>query len=438
MDMLTYLKEIIDLTPFVGTPALSGVRHNPLKLKRAQFEALFPQPLLPAAYYVDGYKLEGESGGLGNHPLHLAGGCYFQEPSAMSAVTALGVQNGDKVLDLCAAPGSKATALATLDPDGMIVANEIHPKRAQILLSNMERMGVSNALITRSDAATLANAFGSYFDKILVDAPCSGEGMFRKYPEILRDWTEELVQMCAARSREILEHAAEMLRPGGRLVYSTCTFNTEENEKNVLDFLKAHPEFSVAEHGIKDAQPGRLGLDGAARIFPDENGEGHFVCALQKSENAPDNIVKLQGFTQECKALAQAQHLLSECVNLPLGFYGKARDYILKEIGQNVYVIPTDLPCPQGVYLLRAGVQAAQLKGKTYVPCHHLYTATPVERLNRSVAVNDETALQFLRGETIKCEGKGFTGVLWNGLCLGFGKAVDGVLKNHYPKGLRI
>lgn len=436
--MLTYLKNIIDLSPFVGSDAVSGVRYNPLKLDKAAFEKRFPVPMRPAAYFEGGYRLQGESAGLGHHPLHMAGGCYFQEPSAMSAVTALQVRNGDKVLDLCAAPGSKATALAAANPDGIMVVNEIHPSRAKILVSNMERMGISNALITRSDAPALADAFGSYFDKILVDAPCSGEGMFRKYPEILTHWTEEMVEMCAARSREILESAARMLRPGGRLVYSTCTFNLQENEQNVLDFLDAHPEFSVAEHGIAGVQQGSLGLNQAARIFPDENGEGHFVCALEKRKDAPENSVKINCFTEGKEPLAQARQLILDCVKTPLCFYGKERGFILKEIGQNVYVIPSDLPCPKGVYILRAGVQAVQYKGKTPVPCQHLYTATPTGRFVRHVTVDEQGAAAFFRGEMLPCGEKGFTAVLWEGLCIGFGKAVDGKLKNHFPKGLRI
>ncbi|MBR5783141.1 MAG: SAM-dependent methyltransferase [Clostridia bacterium] len=437
MDMITYLKDIIDLSPFVGSVAVSGVRRNPLKVDAARFLPLLEGKADKAAYFEDGYRLLSEKEGMGNTPLHMAGGCYFQEPSAMSAVTAMDVKNGDKVLDLCAAPGSKATALAALNPDGITVANEIHPKRAQILVSNMERMGISSALITHSDAEGLERAFGSYFDKILVDAPCSGEGMFRKYPEILKDWTEELVTYCARRSREILEYAAAMLRPDGRLVYSTCTFNAEENEKNILDFLQSHPEFEVVDSGIKGAHSGLYGLEKAARIFPDQNGEGHFVCALHKRADAPENSVKISCFT-DCKALPSLQEMLSSCVQMPLVFYGGQRQYVCRESGQNVYLIPSDLPNPQKVHILRAGVQAAQLKGKTYVPCHHLYTATPVERFTSILTVDDAAAGAFFRGETLPCDGRGFTAVVWNGLCLGFGKAVDGTLKNYYPKGLRI
>ncbi len=437
MDMITYLKDIIDLSAFTGERAQSGVRYNTLKLSREQFEALYGEAVERAKYFEGGYKLLGDAEGKGNAPIHMAGGIYYQEPSAMSAITAMNVENGDKVLDLCAAPGSKATALCAANPDGITVVNEIHPKRAQILVSNMERMGISAALITNADAPTLERAFGSYFDKILVDAPCSGEGMFRKYPEILTDWNEELVKMCAARSREILESAAAMLKAGGRLVYSTCTFNFEENEKNILDFLSVHPEFSVVPHGIAAAQDGKLGLSGAARIFPDENGEGHFVCALQKSETAEENYVKIDAFTGETpsEALLCA---MEDAVKTPIRLYGESRKYVWIRAGQNSMLIPADCPRPKGVRILRAGVQAALLKGKTFVPCHHLYTASPVSQFTRTVEVDDTRAAAFLRGETLSCSGRGFTAVVWNGLCLGFGKAVDGTLKNYFPKGLRL
>lgn len=431
MDMLTYLKDIIDLTPFTQTEAVGGVRYNPLKLTRERFLELFEGDVEPARYFEGGYKLVSEKEGLGNSPLHMAGGCYFQEPSAMSAVTAMQIQNGDRVLDLCAAPGSKATALAALNPDGITVANEIHPARAKILMSNMERLGIYRALITRSDAAGLANNFEGYFDKILLDAPCSGEGMFRKYPEILTDWTEELVQMCARRSRELLEHAAHMLRPGGRLVYSTCTFNLEENEKNILDFLACHPEFEPVQSGIPNAQSGRMGLDRAVRIFPDAHGEGHFVCALQKSEQAATAYQQTEYFKAD-KPNEQLTTLLEGCVEMSV--FG---DYVLHTAGQNVYLIPADVPRPKGVQILRAGVQAALLKGKTYIPCHHLYTAAPTGAIRQSITVDDVGAGRFYKGETLPCNGKGFTAVMWQGLCIGFGKAVDGTLKNYFPKGLR-
>lgn len=434
MTLTDSLRDIVDLSPLIGTSAVNGVRYNPLKLDRDIFLNLWQGEVVPAKYYADGFRVPGETAGLGNHPLHLSGGCYFQEPSAMSAITAMDVQNGETVLDLCAAPGSKATALAAANPDGITVVNEIHPKRANILLSNIERMGLSSVLVTRSDAAKLRQAFGSFFDRVLVDAPCSGEGMFRKYPEILTDWTPENVSLCAARSREILEQAAALVRPGGRLVYSTCTFNEWENEKNVLDFLSAHPEFSVTEHGIPHTEPGRLGLTKAARIFPSDDGEGHFVCALQKNENAPAEYVKINHFTSK-SIDADALKLLSECGSVDALYQQKS---LLYTNGDNVYLLPPDMPKPEGIYLLRAGVLAACRKGKTYVPCQHFYTALPVSAFCRTLAVDDQTARRFCEGQTLDCAGHGFTAVVWNGLTLGFGKAVDGTLKNHYPKGLRL
>lgn len=437
MDMIGYLKNVIDLSGLVGTGAVSGVRFNPLKLTRERFLELFGEWVEPSPYFEGGFVMKGDKAGLGNTPLHLAGGCYFQEPSAMSALTALGVQNGERVLDLCAAPGSKATAIATANPDGLTVVNEIHPQRAKILVGNMERMGAANVLITRSDADGLCRNFKGYFDKILLDAPCSGEGMFRKYPEILKDWNEDLVTMCATRSRELLDRAAGMLRAGGRLVYSTCTFNLEENEKNILDFLEHHPEFSVVDTDIAGAEKGLLGLEKASRIFPSEKGEGHFVCALEKSKNADAETVRVKTFTGE-KALPQLDLMVGQCVKELGFFYGGKREYVWVTAGQNAYLVPEDLPRPEGVQVLRAGVQAGLLKGKTFFPCQHLFTATPCDNFVSTQEVSDEGAQAFLKGEMLPCTQKGYTAVLWQGLCLGFGKAVDGKLKNHYPKGLRI
>lgn len=211
----------------------------------------------------------------------------------MSAIAALQAQPTDVILDMCAAPGSKSTAIAA--HCGVLVANEINPKRVMSLIGNTERMGLSNTLVTNSDSAVAAKAFEGYFDKVLVDSPCSGEGMFRKHPEILRSWTPELVEMCARRSRTILSNAARTLKKGGRLIYSTCTYNLEENEMVILDFLENNPDFELADTGLNIGENGFLGLNRAKRIFIKNGGEGHFVCAL-KRRDPPRCTSRVQSF----------------------------------------------------------------------------------------------------------------------------------------------
>lgn len=424
--MISYLKDLLDLTPYLGTPPLEGVRYNPKKLGRDAFLRIAPFGVAPSPFYEDGFYLkEGEVDG--NHPYHQAGIYYFQEPSAMSAVTALQLQGDERVLDLCAAPGSKATAIASKLDSGLILANEIHPARAKILQENMERMGISRAVITNSDSAAIAMALPDYFDKVLVDSPCSGEGMFRKYPRILEEWSEELVGLCTKRSREVLENAAKTLRPGGRLVYSTCTFNLEENEKTVRWFLETHPEFSMAETGIKGGRPGFLGLDLARRIFPADGGEGHFVCAMVREGD---------GLRKEAPAFKgekhpQAEAALKEMVKQPLSGQWLCR-------GDYYFLVDEDLPCPQGVRILRAGLQVLELKGKQWKPAHHLAMSLPKDAFHYFKELTLEEAKQYLAGGTVECAEKGYGAVCVEGVPLGWIKSSGGVGKNHYPKGLRI
>lgn len=422
--MIDYLKNLVDLTPYIGQPPLMGVRYNRKKIDRETFLNCVPFEVRPAPFYEDGFYIDTESSG--NHPYHQAGMYYFQEPSAMSAVTALQLQGEERVLDLCAAPGSKATAIGARLTTGILVANEIQPGRASILAENMERMGVSRALVTNSDAAKLAKALPAYFDKILIDSPCSGEGMFRKYPRILEEWTEDLVQMCAARSREILEEAAKMLRPGGRLVYSTCTFNLEENEKTILWFLERHPEFEPAETGISGANHGFLGLTKATRIFPADGGEGHFVCALRHTGEGESK--KVHAFKGEKHPEAKAA--LQELLRNPL-------EGNLVERKGRYFLFDEDLPNLQGVRILRAGLEVLELLGKQWKPAHHLAMSLPKEAFRYGEELSLDQAAAYLKGETVPCDQKGYGVVTVEGIPLGWIKASGGVGKNHYPKGLR-
>ena len=422
--MISYLKDIIDLTPWIGQPPFEGVRYNRKKLDRAQFLSVAPFAVKPAPFHADGfYVSDGE--GDGNHPYHRAGFYYFQEPSAMSAVTALQLQGDERVLDLCAAPGSKATAIAAALDRGLILANEINPARAKVLRENMERMGISRAVITNSDSKGIAKALPCYFDKVLVDSPCSGEGMFRKYPRILEEWNEELVTLCTERSREVLENAAETLRGGGRLVYSTCTFNLEENEKTIFWFLERHPEFRVVESGLEGGRPGLLGLTLARRIFPADGGEGHFVCALEKDGFEQKDAPAFKG-ERLPEAEAALQELLKEP---PKGIWLRRGDYYS--------VADPDLPCPKGVSILRAGLQCLELKGRQWKPTHHLAMALPQTAFRYAEPLSLEQARQYLNGQTVPCDQKGYGVVTVEGIPLGWIKSSGGIGKNHYPKGLR-
>ena len=277
-DEFKIFKNEYSKTPFVG------VRVNTLKCSPEKFESLMKSegteikktPFSPVGYYI-----EDKSSLSGKHPLHHAGAVYFQEPSAMSAATLLSPEKGEKVLDLCAAPGGKSTQLAAyLDSEGLIWCNEYVRSRANILISNIERCGIGNAVVSSCEPEALCSALEGYFDRILVDAPCSGEGMFRRDENAYSEWTPEHSDSCAVRQLKILESAKKALKPGGTLVYSTCTFSKAENEDVAEKFLANNPDFELLSC---DESFGRAALDGkSTRIFPMDGGEGHFAAKFRK------------------------------------------------------------------------------------------------------------------------------------------------------------
>lgn len=418
--MIDYLKDVTDLSPYINTKPFCAVRVNPLRLSADEFEKIAPFELKKCPFHKHGYYISDEDKS-GKHPLHYAGAYYIQEPSAMSAVTALDVNENDIVLDACAAPGSKSTAIAPHCK--LLVANEINKTRVTALIGNIERMGISNALVLCSDTQAVANAFAGYFDKVLVDTPCSGEGMFRKHPEILENWNKELVRMCAERSYSVLENAARTLKAGGRLVYSTCTYNLEENEKVILKFLQNHSEFEIADTGLDFGRQGFLGLDKARRITIADGGEGHFVCALKKNECTEQSYVKPF-------SLKNKFQITEDIADIPQG-------YGIMEFQGTHYAVPFGMPNPKGVRVMRAGVRLGGYSGKLWKPEHHLFTAF---KAKRSIPLDQKTAECFLRGEQIPCDSavSGYCAVTYHGMPLGFGKASGGVCKNHLPKGLRV
>ena len=430
MKLYDYIKEITDITPFINTQAFCGIRINPLKYSRQKFEKDAPFDAKKCDFFEYGYYISDEQKS-GNHPLHLAGAFYIQEPSAMSALTALKVEKTDRVLDMCAAPGSKATAIAPLCD--MLVANEINSSRCQALISNIERLGIANALVLNSDSKSVGEAFTGYFDKVLVDSPCSGEGMFRKHPDVLDTWTPELVKMCAERSLEVLENASKALKLGGRLVYSTCTYNLEENEKTVLAFLEKHPDFEAVDTGLEFGQKGLLSLDKARRITIADGGEGHFVCAMvRKSEPPFKKIRPLK--------LKYNFSMLEGITDGAPRFLGCDGRFGTLEFGGNTFAVPDGMPDPQGVRIMRAGVKLGTLVSKTFKPDHHFFMAADPASIKNKVEITKEQVAEFYKGSTLPADSsvKGFCAVTYEGLTVGFGKASGGVVKNHLPKGLRI
>lgn len=429
--MLEYLKPIVDLKNYIDKPLAVGIRYNPLRINRDDFEKILPYKIERIPFYKYGYLLKNEQNA-GRNPLHAAGVYYIQEPSAMAAITALDVQPDNNVLDLCAAPGSKSTAIAAELTDGILVSNEISSMRAKSLMSNIERMGISRAMVTNCSPDELTNTFNGYFDRVLVDSPCSGEGMFRKHPQVVLQWSIENVLACAKRSKKIIADAAKMVKPGGRLVYSTCTFNTEENEKVIIDFLNSHTDFRLVDSKIQGACPGLLGLTKAARIYPSECSEGHFIAALERKDGSAHSAIKY----------FKSNTTQSGCENIikqPFKFIGNNNSrYVVFSTAASKLVIPQVMPKPDKIKILRAGVKILEQNFKTQLPCHHLFMANDPENFCKQIMVDEKNAEKFLSGIPLDISNNisGFTAVIYKSFCIGFGKASRGVLKNHLPKGL--
>jgi len=364
----------------------------------------------------------------GKHPYHIAGLVYFQEPSATAPVSALPIHPGDYVLDLCAAPGGKSTQVSErLGKSGVLIANEIIPKRAEILAENIERCGISNAIVTNEAPDRLSEKFPEFFDKIIVDAPCSGEGMFRTEPQAITEWSITHTQSCALRQRHILECAIKMLKPGGYMVYSTCTFSTEENEENVSFILENYPEMSlvpVALDGLSDG----FGLTDTKRIFPHlAKGEGHFLALLKKSGNCEKTSDNFKNNPPEIFTAFE-----KDTFNIT----HQGNFQIFKD---HLYLLPCNINLDK-IRVVRAGLYMGMLKKGRFEPSHALCLANKAENFKNTVnlSCDSDELLKFLHGDVINCDKKGWCAVLADGFPIGWGKAADGSLKNHFPKKFRI
>ena len=401
-------------------PRAVALRFNPLKGEKPELPfAGDPVPWEPMGYYYD----PGARPGL--HPYHEAGVYYLQEASAMAPVTLLDPQPGECICDLCAAPGGKTTQIAgRMASRGFLLCNEINPKRARILSRNIERMGVANALVTNEHPQNLAQRYPEMFDRVLIDAPCSGEGMFRKEEAAVTDWSPETVQMCADRQAEILHTGAALVRPGGRLVYSTCTFAPEENEQAVEKFLQTHPEFTAEN---VEAPWFTAGVQGTYRMWPHKLlGEGHFAAVLRKrGEGETETAVK--GETRLPKQWQEFAQKLE--ITLP---EGKAVQF-----GQSLYWAPLQMPDISRLKVLRPGLELGETKKDRFEPAHALAMWLHTAKTVQDYSAEDSQIGAYLHGETVPSDKNGWCLVTVDGFSIGWGKGDGKVLKNHYPKGLR-
>lgn len=428
-------------------PRAQALRFNPLKGEIGDFLRKAPFTLRPVPWASDGFYY-GALDTPGKHPYHEAGVYYIQEPSAMAPAAFLDAQPGERILDLCAAPGGKSTQVAAaMQGRGILISNEIHPARAKVLSENMERMGITNAVVTNESPQTMAVRFESWFDRIMVDAPCSGEGMFRKNENACGEWSTDNVRLCAKRQAEILECAAGMLKPGGILVYSTCTFAPEENEGTISSFLHQHREFSLCEtekypgmsqgrgDWIADAAPG---MENTIRLFPHKlEGEGHFLAVLRKQG---DLSVDFQGFCGGFEKGA-AKNDLGEYPSFCRENLKQLLEGKLLRFGEQLYLAPEGIPSLKGLKVLRPGLHLGTLKKNRFEPSHALALAlSPSDVMHTwDLASGSEEIRQYLSGQTFPAEGeKGWYLITVDGYSIGWGKLAGTIMKNHYPKGLRI
>lgn len=368
----------------------------------------------------------------GSSPFHWAGRYYIQEPSTMAAVSALSVKPGEKVLDLCAAPGGKSSQIANqMKGQGLLISNDPSLSRAHELSRNLERMGVSNCIVTANRPEQLSCVFPGFFDKILVDAPCSGEGMFRKEPEVLSHWHKDLPKQNAVRQLEILNQAAVMISPGGSLLYSTCTFNRVENEGVIDAFLKAHPDFSLKPFSLPGLPPSEGGI---LRLWPHRvRGEGHFLALLKHSPQTvaahPEkDLSDFRSTNRKDKIPAEVNRLLQEWVAEKVDADAVFKDTFVS--------LPVNCPRLEGLTVLRLGLHLCKYVGKTLIPDHALALALTPKKI---ISLNEFHAEKYREGQPLQLDNKirGFCAAALDGWPLGWGKASSGILKNHYPKGLR-
>jgi NOL1/NOP2/sun family putative RNA methylase len=430
-----------------GAPGAQGLRANTLKVTPNHLRALAPFGLAPLDLLPEAFLVE-EEAAPGRHPYHAAGLYYLQDPSAMAVAPLLDPRPGERVLDLAAAPGGKATHIAArMAGQGILFANEIHPKRAWDLAENLERWGVRNAVVLNEDPARLAERLPGYFDRVLLDAPCSGEGLFRKTPAARLEWSPALVAGCARRQSALLAQAAELVRPGGVLAYATCTFAPEEDEEVIARFLDAAPDFALVAPlrlpGLSSARPGWADggsgtLSLAVRLWPHTGpGEGHFIAVMRRA-----------GGDQE---VGSPMHRRA-AAPLPKPAEALYRDFCERHLarppadgrpalaGSYLYALPDGLPDLTGLRAIHPGWWLGVLRKDRFEPSHALalgLTAAGAARL-LDLRPDDDRLRAYLQGNAFADAGEdGWVLVTVDGFPVGWGKRTGDMLKSHYPKGLR-
>ena len=415
-----------------------ALRVNTLKAGKEEFLKKAPWNLNEVPWEENGFYYS-RSDTPGKHPYHEAGAYYIQEPSAMAPAAFLDAKPGERILDLCAAPGGKSTQIAvSMKREGLLISNEIHPARAKILSENVERLGIKNCLVMNETPDHLAQIFHEFFDRIMVDAPCSGEGMFRKNEEACGQWSVDAVEQCAKRQKDILEAACGMLKPGGRMVYSTCTFSKEENEDVIEQFIGQHPEYHLVEMNLVGGMMKGYDKEGKTiRLFPHRlHGEGHFVAVLEKEAGlALDECSTKTEATLSEKEIKDYREFEEKVLQDRLeGTFIKYKD--------ELYLAKANIPGLKGLKVLRPGIHLGTLKKGRFEPGHalaHCLTPEDVKPAYRSnFSADDPVIRDYLHGQTFETQGEnGWHVIFVDGYSLGWGKLTGNIMKNHYPKGLR-
>lgn len=411
-----------------------GLRINTNKISVEDFLKISPFPLEPIPWTDNGFYYQGDKKPA-KHPYYYAGLYYLQEPSAMLPAQVLPIEEGEYVLDTCAAPGGKSTELAAkLQNTGLLLSNDISTSRCQGLIKNLELSGSYNTWVCSEDLIDLSKRFAEIFDKILVDAPCSGEGMFRKEPHLISSWQERDDTYYPPIQKEILSCAIDMLKPGGMIVYSTCTFSTKENEEVIQDALHRHSDLHLVPIPKQPGFSSGIGMEECVRLFPHKiKGEGHFVALLQKEGNASKKVVK-----KENSSLPEAfKEFLKICsFDFSKGCFSIKNDKIIWS--------PQQLPEQRRWRLLRSGLICGEIKKNHFEPSQAFALALKKSQFKNTVdlSVDDPRVIKYLKGETIDIKDRDTTSKGWILICvdgfpLGFGKIDKGIIKNKYAKGWR-